>query len=944
MTIDFTDFCLPAKSAGLYKLIYMPSKLSKIQNIICKNCDGNGTKQGKQCPACHGKGVEIVIENETYYWGMSMSRVFIYQRGLQKFLDKIINFVLMVLAGFGLLSLGIYIYIVKDFNQAIKNIFLPDYPGRYNILILFFWIGFLMFMYFIYRLERLSNNGTKVKKKIAYLDDENAKKNISSRDNLKTKKKIEISSAFTQSAIKVIEDVYKFANKNAVITINPFVLLMSLLRQDRIGVIFLRLGVDCGKLQDQAMKGMLRIKESEQGEYFLKKILLDAYIEAYMAKQNKVDVEELLIALIKNDILHSSDSKEPVIKDMLYTLEIDSQKVINVVEWLRIRELMFKNQKKYRKKAFLKPKGQMNKAMTSVATPALDQYSHDLTLLAKYGYLFPCVGREREIQSIFRAVESGRKGIILSGNPGVGRSSVIEGIAQGMVSEDVPKLWKDKRLVNLSIARLVSGATPQNAMERLSRAMNEVRRSKNIILVIENIEGMIGVSSGNGGSSLDLSEVLASIMAKSNLIVIATTTVSDYSRYIERSLLVESFYKINIEEPEDNDVIQILESKTIEIEAKNKIFFSYGALEKALICAKRFMHNKFLPEKAINLIEEIGVFVKKNKGEQSIVLAEDVAELVSRKVKIPLTKITEQESDKLINLEERIHQRMVNQVEAVSAVASALKRARVEFRDIKRPMANLMFLGPTGVGKTELAKTVAEVYFGDEKEMIRIDMSEYQNKDSMDRLIGAPDDYGISGVLTEQVRKTPFSLVLLDEIEKGHPDILNIFLQVFDDGRLTDNRGRVIDFSNVIIIATSNAGTAFIQEEIKKAVEVSAIRESLINRELKKYFRPEFLNRFDSIIVFKPLSIDNIKEIAKLMLKSSAQQMDKKGIKLEVGDTALDWIAKLGYDPVFGARPLRRAIQDNIDTVLAEYLIEGKVKRGDKVLVKGEGEFQISNI
>ncbi|MFC1613329.1 AAA family ATPase [Patescibacteria group bacterium] len=919
----------------------MQSELSKIQNIICQNCDGNGTKNSRQCPECNGKGLEAIIENKIYYWGMSMSRIFIYQRALKKNIDKFINFILIIFTGLGLFSLGIYIYLLKDFNQIIKNLFLPNYSENYAILILFFWMGLLPFMYLVHRLERLSNQGTKVKKKISYLDDEIPKKNIDDYNDLRKKEKIDISSAFTQNAIKVIEDIYKFINKNGNKNINPFILLTSLLQQDRISIIFLRLGVDYARLKDQTIKGMTEMRWSKQGEYFLKKILLDAYIEAYLSKQDKVDVEELLISLIKNDALCLDNSKKSVIIDMLYELEIDSQKLINVVEWLRIRELMYKNQRKYRKKAFLKPKGVMNKAMTSVATPILDRYSQDLTFLAKYGYLFPCIGRKLEIQSIFRAIESGRNGVILSGDIGVGRSAIISGIAQSMVAEDVPKAWQDKRLVSLSIARLVSGANPQNAMERLSRAIDEVMHSKNIILVIENIEGMIGISSGSSGSSLDLSEVLTSIMSKSNLIVIATTTSQDYTKYIEKSILEEVFYKINIEEPEDNELIQILESKTIEIESKNKVFFSYGALEKALIYAKRFIHNKFLPAKAIDLIEETGVFVKKNKGSKSIILAEDVAKLVSQKIKIPLTKITGAEGDKLVNLENRIHKRMIDQVEAVKAVASALKRARVEFRDIKRPIANLMFLGPTGVGKTELAKTVAEVYFGDEKEMIRIDMSEYQNKDSIDRLIGAPDDYGISGLLTEQVRKNPFSLILLDEIEKAHPDILNIFLQVFDDGRLTDNKGRVIDFSNVIIIATSNAGTSFIQEEIKKAVEVNEIRKALISRELKKYFRPEFLNRFDSIVVFKPLSIGDIKEIAKLMLKSSAEQMDKKGIKLEVDDQALDWIANLGYDPVFGARPLRRAIQNNIDTVLAEYLIERKVKRGDKVLIKGAGEFII---
>jgi ATP-dependent Clp protease ATP-binding subunit ClpC len=321
-----------------------------------------------------------------------------------------------------------------------------------------------------------------------------------------------------------------------------------------------------------------------------------------------------------------------------------------------------------------------------------------------------------------------------------------------------------------------------------------------------------------------------------------------------------------------------------------------------------------------------------------------VAEIISSKTNVPVTKITEKETEKLLNLEEHIHERMVDQEEAVKAVSTALRRARAELRDIGRPIVNLLFLGPTGVGKTELAKTVAEIYFGSEDNMIRLDMSEYQEKSSISRLIGAPPGYSGSahgGFLTEAVRARPFSLLLLDEIEKAHPDILNIFLQVMDDGRLTDTQGRTIDFTNAIIIATSNAGTSLIQDRIREKVPLSTIKDELINEALKPYFRPEFLNRFDNIILFKPLNFNEIVLIVDLMLKKVENRLAEKGIRLEATKEAKDELAKKGFDPKFGARPLRRAIQDQVDSALANYLLQGKIGRRDVAVLETGGRISV---
>ncbi|MFH1192344.1 MAG: ATP-dependent Clp protease ATP-binding subunit [bacterium] len=914
----------------------MSSQPNNIKYNLCLECNGKGKKDKKQCLRCHGRGLELVIDEHTYYWDLGMSPLQIYQRKAHKFIDKLINFILLILSFLAVLSLFYYLYLIKDADK-ILNVFLYGESSRSSYLLAIFWAGFLLFLYFFYRLSMESESIGKVDKKKSYAEE------VRDEKVFKDKREIEISSSFTEQAVNLVEKIYRMAGggKEKIFKINPLDILIALMFFEKVKFVFFRLGLDYESLKLEMSKRFSGLdREYADSEYFLKRILLDAYLEAYNGKKEKADVDDILVSLINNEILYPSIFKDGVINDILYSLEVDRNKLYNVIEWIRINDEIFKNWQRFRRKSFFKPKGNMNKAMTAIATSILDQFSQDLTVLAKYGYLSPCIGREKELADIFRIFESGQKGVILTGNPGVGKNAIIEGIAQMMVAEDVPESWQDKRLISLSLARLVSGANPLESIDRLLRAVNEAARSGNIILFIDSIESMIGISAGREGS-LDLSEVLTSGMKKYNLIVLATATPMDYAKYIEPSGLIETFTRISIDEPEDNDAIKILEAKTSLIESKDKVFFTYSAIEQALFFSKRFMHDRFLPEKAIDVIEEAGIYVKKKKGKNSLILAEDIAELVSQKTNIPLNKITEKESEKLINLEDKIHERVINQVEAVKAVADSLRRARVEFRDIKRPIANLLFLGPTGVGKTELAKTVAEVYFGLEDSMIRLDMSEYQNKDSLDRLIGAPDNYEVTGLLTEQVRKKPFSLLLLDEIEKAHPDILNLFLQVMDDGRLTDNRGRVIDFTNLIIIATSNAGTAFIQEEIKKNSSMEGIKTALMNRELKLSFRPEFLNRFDEIIVFKPLTMDNVKEIARLMLRSSANRMKEKGIKLEFTDDMIDWISRIGFDPVFGARPLRRAIQENIDTLLAKYLISGKVFRGSRVIIRGGGEVEI---
>ena len=436
-----------------------------------------------------------------------------------------------------------------------------------------------------------------------------------------------------------------------------------------------------------------------------------------------------------------------------------------------------------------------------------------------------------------------------------------------------------------------------------------------------------------------MSEVLVNSMERGMFYCLASATSKNYTKYIEGKSLGSVMTKVEISEPKDNQAIQIIESKIGQLEAKHKIYFSYNAIETVIKLSDKYIHDKYLPQKAIDILQVVAVQVVKKKGEDSLVTKEDIAEVVSEITKIPVTKISEKESEKLLQLEEKIHERMVNQEEAVKMVSASLRRARTELRENKRPIANFLFLGPTGVGKTELAKTVSEVYFGEEKYMIRVDMSEYQHQDSIKKMIG--DASGAIGYLTEAVRKAPFSLILLDEIEKAHPDILNLFLQVMDDGRLTDGQGRTIDFTNAIIIATSNAGALFIQEEIKKGADIETIKQGLINEHLNKVMRPELVNRFDGIVVFEPLKMENVVAIARLMLNKIQKMMEAKGIGFQASEEGIKKLAQAGFDPKFGARPLRRLLQEQVENKIANRVLAGELKRRDTVIIDENANIQV---
>jgi len=697
-------------------------------------------------------------------------------------------------------------------------------------------------------------------------------------------------------------------------------------------VIFGRLGVSVKDLQAVSARLM---ENSPVGQLpaaqKIHQALSQAYLFAYENGRSKVEVTDLLQSVVMLD---------KTIQDILLDFKVTVEKIENVVKWANINKQLAAKYQHYHARAYFKPKGTMDRAMTALATPALDSFSEDLTQAARAGYLHLCIAREKELNEIFHIIEGGKNSVVLVGLPGVGKSNLIYGIANMMVAEEVPPLLQDKRLVSLSIPHLVAGATkPNELQERIIVIMNEIVRAGNIILHIDDIHNLVGLTSV-GTENVDLSEIFARFLGKKSIIIIATTNPTDYKQYLEGNPLGQLLEKVNILEPEDNQAIQMIEARVGFVEGKHQIFFTYDALEKAVKLSRRYIPDFYLPDKAIRILEGVAVMVQQEKGKDHLVTSEDVAKVISQKTSIPLTEVTQEESEKLLNLEERIHQRLVGQEEAVSFVASALRRARAELRDTKKPIVNLLFLGPTGVGKTELAKTVAQVYFGAEEKMVRLDMSEYQEQKSLTRLIGDLETKQ-GGLLTEAIRKQPFSLLLLDEIEKAHPDILNVFLQVMDDGRLTDALGRTVDFANCIIIATSNASANFIQDAIRAGKTMDEIKNQLLLQELRQYFKPEFLNRFDGIVVFKPLTQTEIEKIAVLQLAKVRKRLEEKGIFLEATDEAVKELSQIGFDPTFGARPLRRVIQERVDNALANFLLTGKISRRDKVVLEKGGVLRI---
>lgn len=909
------------------------SKTLPLNILTCQTCHGTGYLKFRKCSECRGESMGMMTRGKFLYWGSPFTDYYIRVRKYRRYLDKF-RIIGAIIFSVGLLLFFLFnLYKSALFNQAVTIDFWLR-SGNTNLFV--FWLSIICFSYLFYRLI-VSNPSPEIVELRDYRDkksdfQDQVMETWVEAAKIPRRKKKNIAKVFTDEAEQILEQAFFIAEKFNSSEVTSLHVFYSLLSSSKVGGIFVRLGVPVQKFQAYLSRFFIKSdqKLSPIISEDVKQILFQAYAISYDIRQEYVNVTELLVGAV---------NQSEKIQELLYDLNVDKEKLSNVVEWLRIREKLRRQYLKFHKAAAHKSKYGLDRAMTAVATPYLNSFSEDLTLAAKFGYLTPCVAREQELSEIFRIIEGGRQSVILVGEHGVGKMSLIEGLAQKMIEDDVPDRIKDKRLVQLSVSALLAGTTASGAKERMIRIMNEISRAKNIILFIKDIQDLSGVTE-NGADGVDLTQIMSEYFGPGRFLTLATTTNSDYNRYVVNKSLGKTFSKVEIKEMSDNQAIQVLESKVGHLEYKHNVFFSYDALSQAVKLAKRYLRDQNLPESAIQLMTETAAFVRSHRGLNQLVASEDVGLIVSEKTGVPTSTVSDNESDKLLRLEDEMHQRVIGQNEAVDLVANALRRARAEVRSTKKPIANFLFLGPTGVGKTELAKTIAEVYFGGEEKMIRIDMSEYQDKSSIYRLIGQPGNQG-TGILTEAVRQSPFSLVLLDELEKADPDVLNLFLQVFDDGRLTDSVGRLIDFTSTIIIATSNAGTAFVQEQLGQNLSLEQVRQNLMRTELKQYYKPEFLNRFDGIVLFKPLNREDIKMVASMMLKRVSKDLETRGVELKIEPAGLEALADVGFDPEFGARPMRRAIQDKIENKLAELILSGQLSRRDVIVVGGDLQMDI---
>ena len=640
----------------------------------------------------------------------------------------------------------------------------------------------------------------------------------------------------------------------------------------------------------------------------------------------------------------------------------------------------------------------------------LEEFTRDLTEAARQGKLDPVIGRDKEIQRVVQILSRRTKNNpVLIGEPGVGKTAIAEGLAQRIAAADVPEELLNKKLLSLDLSGMVAGTKYRGEFEeRIKNALDEVKKDGNVILFIDELHTIVGAGSAEG--AVDAANIIKPALGRGEIRVIGATTLNEYRKYIEKDAALERrFQPVTVGEPTPEATLEILKGLRDKYESHHKLTITDEALEAAVQLSKRYIGDRFLPDKAIDLMDEAASQVRmtaeasspdlkaleekitalhrekteavaaqdfekaaqlrdieKNYQEQveieqdnwrkqlaqnrGNVTADDVAKVVAGWTGIPVTRLTEDESMRLLKLEEKLHQRVVGQDEAVNAVAKAIRRSRVGLKDPKRPIGSFLFLGPTGVGKTELCKTLAEAMFGDENAMVRIDMSEYMEKHTVSRLVGSPPGYvghEEGGQLTEKVRRKPYSVVLFDEIEKAHEDVWNILLQILEDGIVTDSQGRKVDFKNTIIVMTSNVGAKNITadaarlgfdgsekgEKESEEVRFDRIRDAVM-ADLKRTFRPEFLNRIDEIIVFRQLTEDNIRQIARRMLDVTGARMAQQGITLAADDDAVAELARDGFDPQYGARPLRRAIQSMVEDAVAEKMLEGQLKSGDTAHVR----------
>lgn len=791
---------------------------------------------------------------------------------------------------------------------------------------------------------------------------------------------------FTERAQKVLalsqEEAVRLGHNN----IGTEHILLGLIREgDGIAAKALEaLGLEASKIQSEVEKLIGVGKQSVQTIHYTpraKKVVELSQDEARKLGHSYVGTEHILLGLIREG--------EGVAARVLSNLEVSLNKARQ-----QVLQLLGSNESQAGR--------QSRGRASSASTPTLDSLAKDLTASAKEGNVDPVIGRDREIERVIQVLSRRTKNNpVLIGEPGVGKTAVAEGLAYKITNNEIPETLRDKRVMTLDMGTVVAGTKYRGEFEdRLKKVMDEIRQADNVILFIDELHTLIGAGGAEG--AIDASNILKPSLSRGELQCIGATTLDEYRKYIEKDAALERrFQPIQVDEPTLEETVQILKGLRDRYEAHHRVTITDEAIEAATNLSERYITERFLPDKAIDLIDEAGSKVRlrsytippnlkeleekleairkekdaavqsqefekaaslrdseqglrekleetrskwkeKQGQENSKVTEEDIAGVVSNWTGVPVSKLTKDETERLLNMEEVLHNHIIGQEEAVTAVSRAIRRARAGLKDPKRPIGSFIFLGPTGVGKTELARKLAEVMFGDEDSMIRVDMSEYMEKHSTSRLVGSPPGYvghEEGGQLTEMVRRKPYSVVLLDEVEKAHPEVFNILLQVLEDGRLTDSKGRVVDFRNTILIMTSNVGASelrrnkYVGFNLGEEGQEHKDMKDKVKNEMKKVFRPEFLNRIDETIVFHALEKKHMKSIVKLMVEELQKRLHDLEVDFTLTDKAIEKIADEGFDPEYGARPLRRSIQKNIEDLLSEELLKETISKGEKVKI-----------
>ena len=733
---------------------------------------------------------------------------------------------------------------------------------------------------------------------------------------------------------KVVLKTIKFCKKRKISGISSTALLYSLLTESpKVAFIFLRLGLDVAILQEKLKNHLEKLERDRK------------FIESFSQDFQEVIMEAAKVAdergherIGEREILIGTSRIDPFFRKLLIELNLKEKDIENITLWLDMLESRVRDAKKFWRYENLSKYGSLGKDWAMGYTITLDRFGVDWRKVVKNWIFKEIVGHQKEIKQMERILAKAKtNNVLLIGEPGVGKKSIIESLARkSYLGATLPEL-NYQRVVELDMISLLSQIqNPEEVEATLDKIFQEVVLAGNIMLVIDNLHNFVSLEISKPGA-VDISGILAKYLHYPQFRFIGITSYSGLHRRIEQNpSLLELFGKVEVSEVSELETIRVLKNLAMELERRYKVFVAYPTIREIVNLTARYMPSLPFPKKAIDLLEEVMVHVSMIK--EKVVLPRHVAEVISTKTEIPVGKVESEEKEILLNLEKLIHKRIINQEEAVKGISTALRRARAGLTKNKRPMGVFLFLGPTGVGKTETSKAISEIYFKSEERMIRLDMSEFQAISDIPRLIGAP---GEEGLLTTPVRENPFSVVLLDEIEKAHSNILNLFLQVFDEGHITDGQGRKASFTNTIIICTSNAGAKIIWKDIKLDKELDIIKDELLDYLFEKaIFRPEFINRFDAAVIFRPLTKENLSDIAQLMLNSLKKNLKEKGIEFTITESLKEKIVELSYKPAFGAREMRRVIQDKVENVLAQALLDNKVKRGDRIEFSPE-EFKL---